>query len=367
MELIEAIKYELPPIKVSTISKKLGVTEDYVRRRIKKIEKAGLGFRINFDLRKIGLSTVLVIFEKPLNLDLETRIKGIDKNLSYILRWHGNINFPRPMGLAMFYVPYNIEVKDNLVRLLEKKDLPKVIEAIETDVSKYDDFNLKEEITSHGLEGKWKKVLDEYQKNKKDQQKIDTNYQYEQIEQKHIDLIDLVILAKLQMDSLTPMTEIARLLNVSVSKVNRHLQTHLISQKIIESNSLRKRILNRENPENLLFIVKGKTDYIDLMEHIISDLSKFWEFLSATYNSRTGDYVVLFMMKTYDVEKIDKYLHRIFGEVLGGEYFIGVLNKNSIKSYTIPFISFNREERNWDLDLQLMDVMRQKLLDILKY
>ncbi|MGC9090100.1 MAG: winged helix-turn-helix transcriptional regulator, partial [Fervidicoccaceae archaeon] len=179
--------------------------------------------------------------------------------------------------------------------------------------------------------------------------------------------IDIIILAMLQNNALSTMSEISNLLGLTIGKINRHLQSHLISQRIIDGISLKKRSITLTDATNLFLIVKGKTENNTLLEYVIKEISRSIEFLSAVYNSITGEYLILLLVKTYDVEKIDKYLHRIFGEVLGGEYFIGVLNKNSIKSYTIPFISFNREERNWDLDLQLMDVMRQKLLDILKY
>ncbi|MGB9726054.1 MAG: winged helix-turn-helix transcriptional regulator, partial [Fervidicoccaceae archaeon] len=340
----------------------------YVRRRIKKLEKSGIGFRANFDLRKIGLSTLAVIFKEPLSFDPVTRIKGFDKNLPYILRWHGNVTFPNPMGIALFYVPYNIEVKDSVMKLLKRCQLPEVIEAYELNVTQYDDLDLRRELLLNDIKSRWKnltnKILEESNTYEKPSnlKEIDTY-----IESKHIDLIDIIILAVLQNNALSTMSEISNLLGLTIGKINRHLQSHLISQRIIDGVSLKKRSITLTDATNLFLIVKGKTENNTLLEYVIKEISRSIEFLSAVYNSITGEYLILLLVKTYDVEKIDKYLHRIFGEVLGGEYFIGVLNKNSIKSYTIPFISFNREERNWDLDLQLMDVMRQKLLDILKY
>ncbi|MGC8679291.1 MAG: Lrp/AsnC family transcriptional regulator, partial [Fervidicoccaceae archaeon] len=165
IEVIETIKKEQPPIKIRNIAKKLGVTEDYVRRRIKKLEKSGIGFRANFDLRKIGLSTLAVIFKEPLSFDPVTRIKGFDKNLPYILRWHGNVTFPNPMGIALFYVPYNIEVKDSVMKLLKRCQLPEVIEAYELNVTQYDDLDLRRELLLNDIKSRWKnltnKILEE--------------------------------------------------------------------------------------------------------------------------------------------------------------------------------------------------------------
>jgi len=365
IELIEAMKDELPPIKLRNIAKKLNVTEDYVRRRIRKLGDYGLGFRTKFDLRKIGLSTLTVIFEEPLTLDAVTRIRGLDKNISYILRWHGNINLPRPMGIALFYIPYKMEVKEDLLLMLKRSDIPKIIEAFETDIFKYDNLDLKRGASLSNVDIRWKSLVDQLdEKALKERSFLEKNNYFVDI-QRHVDLIDLIILAKLQNDSLTSMSEIAKLLGVSVGKVNRHLRTHIISQNLIEGNSLRRKMLNLNDPTNIVIIVKGKAEQIYLLKDSMELLSKQWEFISALYNSNTGEYLVLLLVKAGDMEKIDRYLHKLFGGILGTEYFIGIVNKSTIKSYTIPFISYNREERGWDLDQQLMDIMRQKFVEIL--
>jgi len=367
VEIIEAVKEERPPVKIRNIAKKLGVTEDYVRRRIKKLESKGFGFRANFDLRKLGLSTIAVFFDRPIEFDPETRIKGIDKNLAYILRWHGNIAFPKPLGIALFYVPNNVEVKEELVHQIGKSGVLNVADAIEMDISRYDDLNLKDEIAFSRVEKRWKNVTSKIiREGKGSSNSMNAANLVSPVEVKHVDLIDLIILARLQNDALTPISEIAKVLNVSVSKINRHLRTHIMAQDIIEKNSLRKRTIITSDPTNIVLVVKGKTKKLSLLDKTITEVSKIFEFVSSLHNPRTGDFIVLFLIKADDIEKIEKYIHKIFGEVLDSDYFIGILNKSSIKSYTIPFISFNREERDWDLDQQLMDLMRQKLLDILR-
>jgi DNA-binding Lrp family transcriptional regulator len=365
IELIEAMKDELPPIKLRNIAKKLNVTEDYVRRRIRKLGDYGLGFRTNFDLRKIGLSTLVVIFEEPLVLDAVTRIRGLDKNISYILRWHGNINLPKPMGIALFYIPYKMEVKEDLILMLKRSDIPRIVGAFEADISKYDNLDLKKGATISGVDKRWKSLTEQLNENALSEKSfLEKNNYYIDI-QRHVDLIDLIILAKLQNDSLTSMSEIAKLLGVSVGKVNRHLRTHIISQNLIEGNSLKRKTQSLGEPSNIFLIIKGKAEQLYLLRETMEVLSKQWEFLSALYNSNTGEYLVLLLVKAGDMEKIDRYLHKLFGEILGTEYFIGIVNKSTIKSYTIPFISYNREERGWDLDQQLMDIMRQKFVEIL--
>lgn len=368
IELINAMKHQLPPIKIRNVAKEMGVTEDYVRRRLKKLEKAGLGFRTNFDMRKVGLSTLGIFFRQPILLDSKTRIKGLDENLSYILRWRGNVNLPRPWGIALFYTPFNIDVRENFIKLLTKNGLPEIEEVIEFDITVYDNLDLREDALYNDREKRWKNILNkimgdiEKTNNVSNQDDIGREQ-----ELKHIDLIDIVILAKLQNNSLTSMSEIARTLGISVSKVNRHLQTHLIGQRIIEGNSLKRRTMNLNDPANLIIIIKGKAESVSLLRIVARYISKTWEFISMLYNSRTADYIVLFMIKNEDMEKLDKHLHKIFGEILGKNYFIGILNKNSVASYTIPFISYNRELKEWDLDQQLMDVMKQKFLELLKY
>jgi len=367
VEIIEAVKEEKPPVKIRNIAKKLGVTEDYVRRRIKKLESKGFGFRANFDLRKIGLSTIAVFFDRPIEFDPETRIKGIDKNLAYILRWHGNIAFPKPMGIALFYVPNNVEVKEELMRQIEKSGRLKVVEAKEMNISKYDDLNLKDETAFSKIEKRWKNVVSKIiREGNGSSNSMNRANLVSPVEVKHVDLIDLIILARLQNDALTPISEIAKVLNVSISKINRHLRTHIMAQDIIEGNSLKKRTILGSDPTNIILVVKGKTNNLSQLDITLNELSRLFEFLSSLHNPRTGDFIVLFLIKADDMEKIEKYIHKIFGEALDSDYFIGILNKSSIKSYTIPFISFNREEKEWDLDQQLMDLMRQKLLDILR-
>jgi len=367
VEIIEAVKEERPPVKIRNIAKKLGVTEDYVRRRIKKLEGKGLGFKANFDLRKLGLSTIAVFFDRPIEFDPETRIKGIDKNLAYILRWHGNIAFPKPMGIALFYVPNNVEVKEELVRQIEKSGRLKVVDAIEVDTSVLDDLDLKRGIIN-SIDKRWKDIYKAITIKEEKRQSPETETKLvNKTKLLHIDLIDLFILAKLQNNALASYSEIAKLLKISVSKVRRHCNTHLIEQDIVEGIVLRKRTIMLSDPTNLMVIVRGKANKSKMfLEKTIREISKLYEFTSSVYNSLTGDFIVLFLIKADDIEKVEKYIHKIFGEVLDSDYFIGILNKSSIKSYTIPFISFNREERDWDLDQQLMDLMRQKLLDILR-
>lgn len=368
IEIIEAINDETPPLKLSKIAKKIGVTEDYVRRRIRRLDKLGLGFRADFDLRKIGLSTISVIFKEPIELDPITRVRGLDENLSYIIRWHGNINFPKPAGIILFYVPYNIEVKDKIIEILKEHDLPEISEVFEVDSVIYESLKFRSEIISLESEKIWRKITEEIiNENFRNEEKNGKNLINLSNWQKHIDLIDIIILAKLQNDALTSLTEIAKLLKVNVSKVNRHFQTHIIGQNIIEGISLKKKRISLYDPENIFLIVKGRADDASFLEKTSKKLSELWEFISVIYNSKTGDYLGILMVKSYNLEKIDKYVHKIFGEILGNEYSVGILNKSSIRSYTIPFISFDRNERQWDLDQQLMDLMREKLLDILKY
>ncbi|MCI4396815.1 MAG: winged helix-turn-helix transcriptional regulator, partial [Thermoprotei archaeon] len=265
IELIEAMKDELPPIKLRNIAKKLNVTEDYVRRRIRKLGDYGLGFRTNFDLRKIGLSTLVVIFEEPLVLDAVTRIRGLDKNISYILRWHGNINLPKPMGIALFYIPYKMEVKEDLILMLKRSDIPRIVGAFEADISKYDNLDLKKGATISSVDKRWKSLTEQLNENALSEKSFLEKNNYHIDIQRHVDLIDLIILAKLQNDSLTSMSEIAKLLGVSVGKVNRHLRTHIILQNLIEGNSLKRKTQSLSEPSNIFLIIKGKAEQLYLL------------------------------------------------------------------------------------------------------
>ncbi len=347
----------LPPVRITTIAKALGETDDFVKRRIVRLHQQGFGFGAGFEQQKTGLATLVVHVKKHFITDPKTRIKGLPENLKWVLRWQANTFSPKPMGILGFYVPIGRDYSSDFERILSRTY--EILDMYETDITVYGkpDFSLMKIDPYGNVKTLWENIsqiiLNIYKKGEAPKVKRSSPVS--------LDLLDILILAALQRDAFITIKDLSKIIGTTISKIHRHLNHHLIDTGVITGTRLR--IMPRLNPSSKLFLyIHGKTDpeIINLITHV---MSRVLEFRAAIFNSRTGEYNIHLLVDNDAIGNLALMLENI--SRLLGEYEVHIVSRDTIKAYTIPFLAFHREEKGWSLDTQVMEIMRNKLNDLL--
>ena len=56
-----------------------------------------------------------------------------------------------------------------------------------------------------------------------------------------------------------------------------------------------------------------------------------------------------------------KYMAKPYIQLLGGDVKAYIVNVDSIRSYSLPFLAFSRDEKFWDVDVDVINLMKEKL------
>ncbi|MGC8556928.1 MAG: hypothetical protein ACP5ML_02670 [Fervidicoccus sp.] len=357
--LIEQIMRTDPPIRISKIAEDLNEPISQIRRKISKLYNLGYGFKGDFDLRRIGLSTLVLGFNEPIDDVIKKLPRNLSQYLPFLRRWQGETFSPKHLSIALMYIPYNYDVLANAYGILEKANISLEIKPFIADISiigkprtKY--FGLPDYLTN------WELLYNDLKK-EEDEENIKEILKIDPI---NLDLIDVLILASYQKDAFTPVSKIASDLKLSISKINRHLKTHIEKRKIFNGCSI-KQLISKLNIQNrIMMLLIGKNEDLSTLLEFISIVKNSPEFYSALVDSNNNMYMMLFSIMFSEIDLFSKFIKNV-KEYLG-EYNIFILNPSTIKSYTIPFLAYNREIKNWDFKISVIDIMKEKLEALLK-
>ena len=355
--VFKAILESIPPIRITALSKTLNETEDFVKRRVLRLNKYGFGFGADYDQQKTGLGTIVVHLNKQYIPSSSTRVMGLPESLKWVLRWQGNGVLPKQMGILIFYVPMGRDYTRDFHRILLRTY--GITKMFFTDVTVYGKPDLS--LINIGIDGNVKTLWNRVTKIIEEASYNTSSSIIPRNRQVSLDLLDIITLAALQRNAFYTLKEIASLLKTTVSKIHRHLNHHLIETNVITGTKLLSSPRRSDSSKVMLYIHgQSEPERIFLLTSI---LKRVFEFRSALINSRTGEYAMLLIVDVDDVGKIADSLEKISN--LFGDYSISVVARETVRSYTIPFLAFHREKRDWSLEVNVIDLMREKLSGIL--
>lgn len=171
----------------------------------------------------------------------------------------------------------------------------------------------------------------------------------------HIDMLDLLILRQLEIRGpFMTVTDLADALKVSRSKVTRHLSNHLLRRGVIRG--VRMRVLPFETSSSYYFKVVIRGDRRGVWS-VANSLMKEFGAMGALLG---GEGVAMLYFKVpYD--EVGGF--REVAEVLG-RYFdasVHTVDPWSVRRYTLPFLAYNQERRQWDLSEETISRAVRKL------
>ncbi len=353
----EAIMESYPPVRIRDIARKLGETDDFVRRRVRRLIENGFRFQVDFSQQRIGLVNLCVYLKELYEPDPVTRIKGLPEAARWLLRWQVNTIVPKRIGILYFYVPQGREELQIVLDMIRER--LKISKAVVMDVviySKPELWTLKFNKHNGSVVTDWDKIAESILAAYK-------SGEFPPIPREKpvsLDVVDVLILAFLQRNALTPLTKVAEAIGTSVSKVRRHLHYHLYRTRVIRGTMLSR--YPARSQQTIYYYVTGRADP-EAVALALSALRRTFEFRGAMMNSLTGDFSIIFAVNW---ETQDSFVRNMvyLSQVLG-DYYTYILDPGSMKSYTIPFLMFSRESKAWSLETSVLEMMKHRLKSII--
>ena len=359
-KVFNEILYTPPPFKIREIARKINESDDFVRRRIQKLNELGFKFGAELNERKIGLSSLHVHLKTPYINDPVYRVKGLGENLKWILRWKANIVWPTQYGALVFYVPYREEVLNEISREIMYR-LP-VTRMFETDVTvsnKPDISTLKFSEEYKIATTDWRFVADKIVEAYKNgvEPKIKDSLKGTSRQHVHIDLLDLLVLAMLQRNAFFGLSDISKELGFSPTKIRRHVERHIFRNALSLGTRLKDYVLRSEKTLYTYMFGKSEPYSISL---VMDFLRKTFNFISGAYNSITGEFMMLIAFDSEEMAPFTNAMFDVITRVLGTAQS-HLLDRSTLRSYTVPFLTFSRDEKSWVWEVSVIEALKEKL------
>uniref|UniRef100_A0A7J3ZKK0 Winged helix-turn-helix transcriptional regulator n=1 Tax=Fervidicoccus fontis TaxID=683846 RepID=A0A7J3ZKK0_9CREN len=355
--VLEALLNSKPPVSIRRLSEDVGYPERLVRRRVSKLCELGVGFTVVINERRLGLSNLVVHLKEPYTPDENFRVRGLDEALKWILRWQANTITPSPWGILVFYVPLREDVVNEVARrVLSKLKVNKIFEA---DVIIQSRPSLSSIAYSNQVHTDWKWVKDAIFEAYRSGVTPSHFKRLSADEMVHMDALDILIVAALQRDALVSNRELARSLGFPVAKVRKHLNRHV--ESVLEGMRLKDYLFRCLSTFYLYAHGKGDPYSVSIM---FEGLRKTFNFISGVYNSTTGEFMFISAVNQDELQHFTSTIYEVASR-LAIEAAFSILLRPSIRSYTLPFLAFSRDERFWDPSVSVIDLMKLKLKDLL--
>ncbi len=358
-KIFEYIVSHKPPIQYMDLARHIDEGILFTKRRYLRMYEVGFRFRVTFNEKKLGITTAHVFLKGPYLPDPVFRVKGVSESLKWILRWQGNTVFPEERGVLMFYVPLREEIMGYVVEEIQRR-LP-VERLFETDITlgnkpelkylyKPPYFNYR--ITNWEMLAE--ELMDAYKKGETPQHYLE----YKDNNPVSIDLLDILILSLYQIDAMMSLQEMEKRLKKPVGKLRRHLKSHLLEKGVITGIRLKDFVQRRR--EAGYMVIVGKTEPYNIAL-FLDYMRRTFNLLSGAYNRITGEYLFIFAYTPVDNLMFTKYMAKPYIQLLGGDVKAYILSVDSIRSYSLPFLAFSRDEKFWDVDVNVINLMKEKL------
>jgi len=337
VRMLKAILESTPPLKVSNLASRLSITIDAARRRLRLIRNAGISIGIDVNHYGLGLTKLFIAIDGILD--------EIPTPLSYIIKWRAHIISPRPLTMMIFYQPINVD-KRYILQSLSHRKIINVFEAQLT-IRNKPNFNQYFDPRRNEFIYPWDEV-------KAKISKCITHVSLPQLTHfRKIDWLDLLILSVLEDNALMSISDIARKLNVSRNKVSTHYRNHLVRTGIIKGFYFTYAPFPLEGSLYILVYLKGEPKVIYAVSLVLREIIGFG---SAVLDIVNGNGIYMIVLPYDVISGFLKFLDWLKGLV--EEIHIYVVDRLSIKSYSVPFLVYSPKSRFWDLNVY--DVMKER-------
>ncbi len=337
VDILETILDTTPPLKLSAIASKLSTSVDAIRRKLRIIKNARINILVDINHYGMGLLKSIVMIDGILS--------EIPTPLSYILKWKAYILSPKPITALIFYQPINVN-EEIILSTLEQYN---IIKFFKTQLTIYNKpkFSRYFDPRTCKFTYPWGEI----------KSKIELNLSLLKPPSptffKKLDWLDVLIVSVLEDNALIGIGDIAKKLHIPRNRVSSHYKNHLLQTGIIRGFSLAYVPFPLEGSFYIVTYMKGDPKII---YSIIATIRELIGFGSANLDLENGNAICVFILPYDALSGFIEFLNwlRSYLDVLE----VYVVDRLSIKSYSVPFFVYSPEARFWDLNVY--EYMKEK-------
>lgn len=334
-----------------------------INRWLKVIHSVDSGFVVNTNFEKIGLSQIVIKFQHSLKGNLMDRIQGLKERSKWFLRWHASSAFPDIKTLLISFSPMNPTAISTIIK--DYNQVGTIEDYFVADIyipNRMVDEYFECDYVYRICMNNWKKLSENL---KKLSYKSDISDKAVVEKRKHIkkkrskiDILDLLLISHLEENALYRPQELASKTKSTVLKVNRHLRKHILYPHLISGTRIR---YGRAIGRTLVLYAFWGRDEVPLVLRILNELSKVYGFLSGVIDSTNGKFMFILGVPGHEIFEYTEYIPDTFNEIF--RYIESYqLDKFTIKSYTIPYIPFDRFNKEWSLSEEVIVETKESLM-----
>ncbi|OYT40776.1 MAG: hypothetical protein B6U89_00940, partial [Desulfurococcales archaeon ex4484_58] len=335
----------------SVVEEDLGIAGKFkLPKYLEVLKKHGFSFTAKIDYHRIGLSSYFIfIFNKVIDF----------KELPYLSWLHTYVITYNPLGtLIEYYIP--IKYRKKLVKDIHNKFDEKYPNLIIEDVfiigrerrqPSFSRYNFSEHplITGYSLsylKNKFTELLSEHKKIAIiDEEELEENITGLK------DLVDLLILKEFEANAFTMLTQISEKYGFESAHLRKHLFNHIFRNRLIEGVFLKSKIfIDALSSPLLLFIETNDQKVFRALIGLMQELECTIGLGYSSEHEKPYKLVVSHYRTLHGFEDFKKFLLSLYSEglidkIIATEYIVP-----SFKKFTIPYMNFYQELRDWSLD-----------------
>lgn len=364
-KILEYITNNNPIFYRQKLTRATGLNIDTINRWLKIIHAMGSGFVVNIDPEKIGLWQVALKFSSALRDSPTQKVAGLRERSKWFIRWKGNGVFPEARTLLVSFAPLSSigvntilrdyqEVGDIEDYFLADTYIPNKLsrEFFRCDYGYKICMNDWKSISAH-LKRLVARYLDDHASKQASIKKRGVRKR-----RIKIDLLDLLMISHFEENALYRPQELARKTKSTVLKINRHLRKHILYPQLINGTRIRYgRIMGRTM---VIYSVWGKS-HPSVTFGALSEISKIYGFISGVASSSDGKFMFILGVPGHEVFEYAEYMPDTFKEVFD-EVEIYQIDKFSIRSFTIPYIPYDRFNKEWSVSEEVIVETKENLM-----
>ena len=333
MEIIDVVNEIKMGFRPSVIARALNESIDKIKKKLAMMKNHGLRIVCKIDHYRMGLLKT-VVFSK------NTGWEGYEYN--YLLKSYFETISPSLGAFYVIYTPIAAGIEaDEMVYLLD----PEFYFVTEITVyprpkyKKYFDFTLNEPVNNFRLvEERFRGYIESIVLPELRTAKI-------------LDWLDLLIVKELEKNALLNLSDIAFNLsvalgrNVATRSVRKHYHSHVIGQGLIQGATF----AYSPFPANSSMLVALVTEGSPKINYALARAFSETFMHRGSLISRSSRMALhLLILPNRDISEFTLFLRNIEDVFENTRIFIA--NRLSAKSWTIPFLAFDQEERWWSLE-----------------
>ncbi len=345
----------------SYIARELGIKERHVYSYIRKLQKNNFKFTADIDVKKIGLYKYFIHVPEMIDFDVVRN----NETIAWLNYYSITLN---PIGTFLtYFIPYKL--KDEL--LIKIKDFISGIigDKIHDGIFAHFYINIRHQPLFHKASFSSHKFIHGFTFddiielfNNIETDDITFRYVIEEMNLRFsspLDAMDLIILKEYDIDAFITIQDIAKKYPLSQKIIMKHLNNHINNKKIIRGIFLKANIYTSFLFKFLKFVL-----FIDDLSNAVKVFNLFKSFDYAlsinmgipdelmrkhNYEFIISVLIAVPQLRVYEFLRFIEYLHK--RNYIVGYRLFEFLPGTFIR-FTIPYLNFDQERKNWTLDVK---------------